>query len=158
MSGRAAPAAPQGVEWNVQKIGAPAVWALGFTGQGLVYANADSGVTWDVPALQSHYRGWDGTAANHNYNWWDAVHSDVSGNGSTPCGFDSKVPCDDDTFTSITHGTHTMGTAVGDDGAGNQIGVAPGAKWIGCRNQDEEASVGRVHTSNASSSSSPPRT
>ena len=23
---------------------------------------------------------------------------------------------------------------VGDDGAGNQIGVAPGAKWIGCRN------------------------
>ncbi len=26
---------------------------------------------------------------------------------------------------------------VGDDGAGNQIGVAPGAKWIGCRNMDE---------------------
>jgi len=25
---------------------------------------------------------------------------------------------------------------VGDDGAGNQIGVAPGAKWIGCRNMD----------------------
>ena len=29
-----------------------------------------------------------------------------------------------------------MGTAVGDDGAGNQIGMAPGAKWIGCRNMD----------------------
>ena len=29
-----------------------------------------------------------------------------------------------------------MGTMVGDDGAGNQIGVAPGAKWIGCRNMD----------------------
>jgi subtilisin family serine protease len=25
---------------------------------------------------------------------------------------------------------------VGDDGAGNQIGVAPGAKWIGCRNMN----------------------
>jgi subtilisin family serine protease len=25
---------------------------------------------------------------------------------------------------------------VGDDGAGNQIGVAPGAKWIACRNMD----------------------
>jgi cell division septation protein DedD len=25
---------------------------------------------------------------------------------------------------------------VGDDGAGNQIGMAPGAKWIGCRNMD----------------------
>ena len=30
-----------------------------------------------------------------------------------------------------------MGTMVGDDGAGNQIGVAPGAKWIGCRNMEE---------------------
>jgi subtilisin family serine protease len=25
---------------------------------------------------------------------------------------------------------------VGDDGAGNQVGVAPGAKWIACRNMD----------------------
>ena len=30
-----------------------------------------------------------------------------------------------------------MGTTAGDDGAGNQIGVAPGAKWIGCRNMDQ---------------------
>jgi subtilisin family serine protease len=30
-----------------------------------------------------------------------------------------------------------MGTAVGDDGGSNQIGVAPGAAWIGCRNMDE---------------------
>jgi subtilisin family serine protease len=29
-----------------------------------------------------------------------------------------------------------MGTIVGDDGAGNQIGMAPGARWIGCRNMD----------------------
>src|SRR5439155_3672358 len=26
---------------------------------------------------------------------------------------------------------------VGDDGMGNQIGMAPGAKWIGCRNMDQ---------------------
>ena len=25
---------------------------------------------------------------------------------------------------------------VGDDGLGNQVGVAPGAKWIACRNMD----------------------
>ncbi len=43
----------------------------------------------------------------------------------------SPVPCDD-----VGHGTHTMGTMVGDDGAANQIGVAPGAKWMGCRNMD----------------------
>ena len=30
-----------------------------------------------------------------------------------------------------------MGTALGDDGASNQIGMAPGAQWIGCRNMDE---------------------
>jgi subtilisin family serine protease len=30
-----------------------------------------------------------------------------------------------------------MGTIVGDDGAGNAIGVAPEARWIGCRNMDQ---------------------
>jgi subtilisin family serine protease len=30
-----------------------------------------------------------------------------------------------------------MGTVVGDDGGTNQIGVAPGAEWIGCRNMEE---------------------
>ena len=30
-----------------------------------------------------------------------------------------------------------MGTIVGDDGATNQIGVAPGARWIGCRIMDQ---------------------
>src|SRR5690606_15441267 len=38
------------------------------------------------------------------------------------------------------HGTHTMGTMVGDDRAGNRIGVAPGATWIaanGCCASDQ---------------------
>jgi serine protease AprX len=120
--------------WNLAKIGATSVWATGDTGQGIVYAAADSGVAWDHPALKSHYRGWDGTTAANDYNWWDAVHADIDGNGGNPCGFNTKAPCDDDTVHG--HGTHTMGIAVGDDGAGNQIGVAPGAKWIACRNMD----------------------
>src|SRR5438874_1998902 len=33
-------------------------------------------------------------------------------------------------------GSHTTGTAIGDDRMGNQIGMAPGAQWIGCRNMD----------------------
>ena len=66
--------------------------------------------------------------ANHNYNWHDSIH-DSSGN---PCGNDSPFPCDD-----FFHGSHTTGTAIGDDGTGNQIGMAPGAQWIGCRNMDE---------------------
>jgi serine protease AprX len=126
--------APTAAEWNLTRIDAPSLWSLGVTGQGIVYANADTGVTWDHPALKPHYRGWDGTTATHDYNWWDAIHADIDGNGTNPCGFSTRVPCDD---TPPYHGTHTMGIAIGDDGAGNQIGVAPGAKWIACRNMDQ---------------------
>ena len=132
------PAAVTAVGWNLTWINAPAVWALGDTGQNTVYANADTGVQWTHPALQPHYRGWNGTSADHNYSWWDAIHADIDGNGNS-CGFNLSAPCDDN-----GHGTHTMGTGVGDDGAGNQIGVAPGAKWIACRNMD--AGVGRPST------------
>ena len=140
-TGRAAPVGPRAVEWNVAKIGAPGLWALGATGQGTVYANADTGVVWDHPALKARYRGWNGVTATHDYNWWDAVHADIDGLGANLCGFNLKAPCDDDRGS---HGTHAMGTAVGDDGAGNQIGVAPGARWISCRNMEE--GIGRPST------------
>jgi subtilisin family serine protease len=115
--------APATVEWGVQSVNAPAVWALGYTGQGIVIGSLDSGVRWTHGALQAQYRGWNGTTADHNYQWWDAIHS-----GGGACGPNSGAPCDD-----LGHGSHTAGTAVGDDGAGNQIGVAPGARWMGCR-------------------------
>jgi len=125
--------APAAVEWNVRQVNADDVWALGYTGQGVVVAGQDTGYDWDHPALIGQYRGWDGVTVTHDYNWHDAIHENnphtPSGN---PCGFDSPEPCDDN-----NHGTHTMGTIVGDDGAGNQIGVAPGARWIGCRNMEE---------------------
>jgi serine protease AprX len=123
----ASPNAPAAVEWGVNDVKAPAVWSLGYTGQGMVVASADTGVRWTHAALRNHYRGWNGTSADNNYNWHDAVHS-----GGGICGANTVQPCDDN-----GHGTHTTGTAVGDDGAGNQIGVAPGAKWIGCRNMDQ---------------------
>jgi hypothetical protein len=125
----AAVEAPDTVEWNIQKIHADQVWALGYTGQGVVIGGQDTGYEWDHPALIRQYRGWDGVSADHNHNWHDAIHT---GNGS-PCPNDSPEPCDD-IFSS--HGTHTMGTMVGDDGEIHQIGVAPGARWIGCRNMD----------------------
>ncbi|HET6545736.1 MAG TPA: S8 family serine peptidase [Rhodanobacteraceae bacterium] len=119
---------PTAIEWGVMKINAPEAWAAGDTGQGVVIAGEDTGYQWDHPALKAHYRGWDGSTADHNYNWHDAIH-DSSGN---PCGNDSPAPCDD-----VDHGTHTAGTFAGDDGGSNQTGVAPGAKWIGCRNMDQ---------------------
>ena len=120
---------PQTVEWNLAWVKADKVWAAGYTGQGVVVAGADTGYNWQHAALEPHYRGWNGTSADHNYNWHDAIHS--SSAATQDCPDDSPQPCD-----VYGHGTHTMGTMVGDDGAGNQIGMAPGAKWIGCRNMD----------------------
>ena len=118
---------PQTTEWGVQRVNAPQVWALGYTGQGIVIGNQDTGMRWTHNAIRPKYRGWNGSVADHNYNWWDAIHS---GGGS--CGSNTSAPCDDQ-----GHGTHTTGTTAGDDGAGNQVGVAPGARWIGCRNMDQ---------------------
>ncbi len=118
------PGAPDSVEWNIALVNADEVWAAGVTGTGAVVAGQDTGYLWDHPALVQQYRG--GPAGNHDYNWWDAIHS---GGGS--CGASSPEPCDDN-----GHGTHTMGTIVGDDGLGNQVGMAPTARWIGCRNMD----------------------
>jgi subtilisin family serine protease len=122
------PQKPETIEPNIAYTHAPDVWALGFRGQGITVGGADTGERWTHNALKPHYRGWDGVTADHNYNWHDSIHDSV-GNS---CGNDSPLPCDD-----IGHGTHTMGTAIGDDGMGNQIGMAPGAKWIGCRNMDQ---------------------
>jgi subtilisin family serine protease len=109
---------PEAVEWNVARVRAPDVWALGFRGEGRVVADADTGVDWDHPSLKNQYRGWDGNSVDHDFNWHDAIAG-------------SPTPID-----QHAHGTFTTSQMVGDDGAGNQVGVAPGAKWIGCRNMD----------------------
>jgi subtilisin family serine protease len=113
------------VEWGIANVKADQVWATyGDKGAGITVASIDTGVQYDHPALVNQYRGKlaNGTF-DHNYNWFDAAGS---------C---SGAPCD-----TNGHGTHTMGTMAGDDGAGNQIGVAPGVKWIaanGCCPSDE---------------------
>jgi serine protease AprX len=121
------PNAPATIEPGITYTHAPDVWGLGFTGQDIVIASADTGVRWTHNALKPHYRGWDGVNADHDYNWHDSIHS-----GGGVCGPDSPEPCDD-----FFHGSHTTGTAIGDDGGTNQIGMAPGAKWIACRNMDQ---------------------
>lgn len=108
------------IEWNVKKVKAPRVWALGFKGEGRVVAGADTGVQWDHPSLKAHFRGWDGTKSNFDYNWHDGTPQH------------SPTPID-----PHGHGTFTVSEMVGDDGLGNKVGVAPGAKWIACRNMDQ---------------------
>jgi subtilisin family serine protease len=73
-------------------------------------------VDWTHPALQSKYRGFADGAGSHDYNWYDPWD-------------DTPAPWDD-----VGHGTYTLGTVLGEDGTDNRIGMAPGAKWIACRN------------------------
>lgn len=105
-------------EWNIDRINAPRVWnELNVRGEGIVVANIDSGVDVTHPAVAASYRGRNGDGTlDHNYNWFDPA--DV-------CPTDA--PCDNN-----NHGTHTMGTMIGSDGA-NVIGVAPGARWIAAK-------------------------
>ncbi len=94
-------------------VRAPEVWALGFTGEGILVATLDTGVDGNHPALASRWRG----VADPNYSenpewaWFDPVT-----NTTFPQSFGS-------------HGTHTMGTVCGGP-PGDEIGVAPGAEWI----------------------------
>jgi subtilisin family serine protease len=119
------------VEPGIAATNAPSLWSQGITGQGVVVGSHDTGVAWTHAALKNQYRGWNGATASHDYNWHDSIHaSAVSTNN--PCGYDTTAPCDDG-----GHGTHTTGTAVGSDGAANQIGMAPHAQWIACRNMDQ---------------------
>jgi bacillopeptidase F len=103
------------IEWNIDRVGAPAVWEMGIDGSGITVASIDTGVQWNHPALQEKYRGYDSASgqAAHENNWFDAVAG-------------QSAPYDDH-----GHGTHVTGTMVGSEPDGsNAIGVAPGAKWI----------------------------
>ncbi|MEK4377800.1 S8 family serine peptidase [Bacillus sp. FSL R5-0434] len=116
--------ATDGVEWNVDQIDAPKAWELGYDGTGTVVASIDTGVEWEHPALKEKYRGYHPESPNepdHDMNWFDAVANESS-------------PYDD-----LDHGTHVTGTMVGSEPDGtNQIGVAPGAKWIAVKAFSED--------------------
>lgn len=104
------------VEPNLTHINVDDVWEMGIDGSGLVVANIDTGVRYSHQALVAQYRGNNGDGTfDHNYNWFN------------PDNHSDNVPRDGN-----SHGTHTMGTIVGGDGGSNQIGVAPGAKWMAC--------------------------
>ncbi|MPZ53367.1 MAG: S8 family serine peptidase, partial [Acidimicrobiia bacterium] len=108
----------QAVEWGLSAIRADEAWdVFDATGEGIVVGVLDTGALFDHPALVDQYRGNDGDGSfTHEYNWLDPADQTCP---------DETVPCDND-----GHGTHVTGTIVGDDGGGNQIGVAPNAEWI----------------------------
>jgi len=105
---------PNATEWGIDDVSAPAFWAaFGLYGEGVRVANIDTGVDWDHPALVDKFR--------------------CPGDPSNPlCWADPSNDCGGSACDNHGHGTHTMGTMVGDDGGANQIGMAPGAVWGAC--------------------------
>jgi len=101
---------PTSIEWGVRKINAPQVWALGYTGAGVVVAHLDSGCDYTHPDLADHL--WDGTPhglPNHGYDFVD----------------NDNDPMDED-----GHGTNTAGIIAGDGTSGDTTGVAPDAQLM----------------------------
>ncbi len=119
----AMPLGAAAAEPNIGLIDAPALWDLGFTGQGIVIASMDTGVSYTHPDLLSRWRG--GTNS-----WYD------------PYGQHPGTPVD-----LNGHGTQTMGVMVGGDSGGTSIGVAPGASWIAVKmfNDSGSATTGAIH-------------
>jgi subtilisin family serine protease len=102
--------APTGVQWNVSRIGADKVWEeFGVRGEGIVIGQSDSGADVNHPELKETYRG---NASGDDYNWLDPWNG-------RPSPYDEGG-----------HGTHTLGTIVGQNG----IGIAPEATWFACAN------------------------
>ncbi len=105
------------LDWGITDTNADDFWStFGLQGDGLIVANIDTGVQWDHPALDQSFKC--GTNPSDPACWADP---------SNICGGSA---CDNN-----GHGTHTMGTMVGDDDPSltYQVGMAPNAQWIACK-------------------------
>ncbi len=107
-----APTAGIGITNSLIAINANRVWKeLGYTGNGRLVANLDTGVDGSHPALADRWRG--------NWHPWQECWRDALGTGT-------QFPTD-----THGHGTHTMGTICGaGHSTGDTIGVAFEALWI----------------------------
>ncbi|HOE35528.1 MAG TPA: S8 family serine peptidase, partial [Anaerolineaceae bacterium] len=105
------------LDWGLNDTKAPAFWStFGVQGDGIVVANIDTGVQWNHPALDQAFK--------------------CGSNPSDPaCWADPSSICGGSACDNNGHGTHTMGTMVGDDDPTltYQVGMAPNAKWIACK-------------------------
>jgi subtilisin family serine protease len=113
--------------WNLTQINADDAWKAGITGEGVTVANVDTGVDVKHPALWSKYKGYSREGFGQEKTYLDATKP------SPKLGDKPVEPKDYN-----GHGTHTMGSVVGDDGQGKPVGVAPDAKFIAAAGLGEQ--------------------
>ncbi|MCH7761719.1 hypothetical protein IIA15_10040, partial [candidate division TA06 bacterium] len=58
---------PPDTAWGVKKINAPQVWAMGYTGTGVIVGNIDTGTNYNHVDLADHL--WDGDTTYPNHGW-----------------------------------------------------------------------------------------
>lgn len=95
------------IVYGVDLVGAPDVWDMGYTGEGVVVAVLDTGVNYNHLDLEDHM--WDGGQDYPNHGWNFSYDTD-------------------DPFDDHSHGTHVAGTVASDGTAGTQAGIAPDAR------------------------------
>jgi len=100
---------PEGTTWNLALICVDKVQSeLSISGEGIIIGQTDTGVDGRHLELVDSYRGLD---SSDDYNWLDPW-------------YDSPYPSD-----VVGHGTATLSVITG-----KEIGIAPGAEWMGCVN------------------------
>ncbi len=104
---------------NILMVNADKVWAMGYTGKGVLVAVIDSGVNYNHADIKDHL--WDGGPQypNHGYN---------------------TVNNNDDTMDRYGHGTHCAGTICGDGTSGILTGIAPDATLMCVKALDDYGS------------------
>ncbi|NNF11748.1 MAG: S8 family serine peptidase [Gemmatimonadetes bacterium] len=125
------PFTPSGkrVPWNLEEIGAPAAWAEGATGEGVVVAMIDNGTNYEHPDLAQ--RVWTNPHEVPN----NGQDDDDNGLVDDYHGFDfargrAEVTWDPSLGRGAGHGTWTSGIVLGDGTGGTVTGVAPRARLM----------------------------
>jgi subtilisin family serine protease len=115
------------IPWNLQKLGAPAVWGSGVTGEGVVVASLDNGVNYLHPDLSKNIWINRREVANNG--------KDDDGNGYVDdlYGYDfARMTAEVGAFVPgpgpSQHGSVTSGIVAGDGTGGIVTGVAPRAR------------------------------
>ena len=108
------------IEWGVSQVHADKVWEeFNVSGAGITVGIIDTGVNYRLPALKNAYKGYNKETDTFDTQYYKDFVDGLMEPAASPVN---------------DHGSHVAGTICGREGDNlNQIGVAPGAKFISAR-------------------------